>query len=341
MGFRKDERVYIFICIKELNPMIHKYLFILVLSLISICNSCAFENREELVFDDSLDTWGETTEIEPEFYAAEDVSPEAIALTKQYYKIAAENWGNYGPLEFWLVGKNEDAASKLDKEYCALRTQKSPGIPAEHCINRGHNFVTYAKEGNAGLNLRRNNYEEWSGFLITMASKNPSPTEDDYEPVLLHEYFHVYQQAHIYTRDESEREELAKKNPWWLEGGAEYMGQLLYSKQEGVKGGYFKEVMEWKLQSIKDLRKGQRIEDIPYGPDARLAYDLGTWFIAFLIHRSSEEAYRVDFFQDLNDLGFEESFKKNFGSSSEAMLDEFHEVFLPMSNQDKLAILPQ
>ena len=166
--------------------MTHKYLFILVLSLISICNSCAFENREELVFDDSLDTWGETTEVEPEFYAAEDVSPEAIALTKQYYKIAAENWGNYGPLEFWLVGKNEDAASKLDKEYCALRTEKSPGIPAEHCINRGHNFVTYAKEGNAGLNLRRNNYEEWSGFLITMASKNPSPTEDDYKPVLLH-----------------------------------------------------------------------------------------------------------------------------------------------------------
>jgi len=316
------------------------YLFLFLLIPLFIFFQFDTQEEKKVVPDQSIDTWGKVYDVEPEFYFADDVSKQQIDVTKKYYKIAAEHWGNYGPLEFWLVGNNEDAASKLDKEYCALRTQKSPSIPAEHCMNRGHNFLTYAKEGNAGLNLRRNEYEEWSGFIITMTSKNPSPTEDDYKPVLLHEYFHVYQQAHIHTRDESEREKLAKKNPWWLEGGAEYMGQFLYSKQKGVRVGYFKEVMQWKLNSIKDLKKNQRIDQIPYGPDARIAYDLGAWFIAFLINKTSEEAYRIGFFEDLNEEGFEGSFAKNFGASSSQMLDEFHEVFLHLTTDAKLQILP-
>ena len=303
--------------------------------------SCSSQSQEELIFDDSLDTWGQITDLEPDFFAANDVTSEALALTKEYYKIASDNWGSYGPLEFWLVGKSEDSAKKLDVEYCAWRTLKSPSIPEEHCLDREYNFVQYATEGNAGLNLRRSDYEEWSGFIITMTSKNPSPTEDDYKPILFHEYFHVYQQAHVYTRDHEKRQEMCKENPWWLEGGAEYMGQFLYSKQEGVRDGYFKEVMGWKLHSISDLQNNQRIEDIPYGPNARLAYDLGAWFIAFLIHKTSEEAYRVAFFRDLNDLGFEGSFTKNFGASSESMLDEFHEVFLKLPKQEQLAILPE
>ena len=316
------------------------YLFLFLLIPLFIFFQLETQVKEKISFDDSLDTWGKIVESEPEFYFASDVSEHQVNLTKEYHKIAADHWGNYGPLEFWIVGKSEDAAEKLDEEYCSLRKKKSPNMPIEYCLSRDHNFVTYTKEGNAGLNLRRNEYEKWSGFIITMTSKNPSPNEEDYKPVLLHEYFHVYQHAHIHTRNESEREQLAKKNPWWLEGGAEYMAQLLYSKQEGVREGYLKEVMQWKLNSIKDLKKDQRIDQIPYGPDARVAYDLGAWFIAFLINKTSEEAYRIGFFEELNDEGFEGSFMNNFGASSTQMLDEFHEEFLQLTTDAKLQILP-
>ena len=288
----------------------------------------------------NADNWGKATSKKAEFYSATDVENSHIDLTKKWYEIASNAWGNYGPLEFWLVGKSEDAAGKLDEEFCSMRKRKSPSIPIEACLNRGHNFVTYAKEGNAGLNSRRNEYEEWSGFIITMTSKNPSPNEDDYKPVLLHEYFHVYQQAHIHTKNESEREQMGQKNPWWLEGGAEYMAQMLYSKQDGVRDGYLKEVMQWKLNSIKDLKEGQRIDQIPYGPDARVAYDLGAWFIAFLISKTSEEAYRVSFFKDLNNEGFEGSFMKNFGTSSSDLLQEFHSKFLNLATSEQMKVIP-
>ena len=129
-----------------------------------------------------------------------------------------------------------------------------------------------------------------------MSAKFPGPEEEDYKPVVLHEYFHVYQHAHIHSRNEAQRENLNRKNPWWGEGGAEYMAQLLYSRQSGVRPGYLREVMRRKLNSLKNLGDGENIKDIPHGPRGRIAYDLGTWFIAFIISKTSEETYRVKFF---------------------------------------------
>ena len=287
------------------------------------------------------DNWGEIFENEAEFYSASDVSPEIINLTQKWYEIGTKAWGNYGPLEFWIVGNSVSAAKDLEKKYAVIRREKDSSVPLRAYENRTHGFEQYAKEGNAGLNLRRNEYEEWSGYIITMSAKSPSPAEEDYKPVVLHEYFHVYQAAHIYSRDEEERTSRALKNPWWTEGGAEYMAQLLYSRQEGVRPNYLKEIMSWKLKSIDNLKPGQGIQNIAYGGrETRVAYDLGAWFIAFLINKTSEEAYRIDFFKKLNEKGFEKSFEESFGAPLQSFLNEFHNVFLPSSIEDKLKILP-
>ena len=286
------------------------------------------------------ENWGETTSQKAEFYAASDVARSQIELTRQWYEIASKAWGNYGPLEFWIVGTNEAAATALDKRYCEIRKQKDLTVSLVHCLNRDHNFVSYAKGGNAGLNTRRNEHEKWSGFIITMSAKFPGPQEEDYKPVVLHEYFHVYQHAHIRSKNDFERQSRNLKNPWWTEGGAEYMAQLLYSKQNGVSSSYLKEMMERKLRSLKNLREGESIKDIPYGKRGRIAYDLGAWFIAFIINKTSEEDYLVKFYRDLNSKGFEGSFIKNFGSSSKDLLDEFHYTFLKLSIEDKMKIIP-
>ena len=118
------------------------------------------------------------------------------------------------------------------------------------------------------------------------------------------------------------------------------MAQLLYSRQPGVRTRYLRQTMERKLKSLQDLSGDERISDIPYGKRGIIAYDLGAWFIAFLIHKTSEEAYRVKFFRGLNQDGFERSFKKSFGRSAEEFLDEFHNTFLKLSRGQMLRILP-
>ena len=313
-------------------------LSVFVLSIIG-CHKLPVSGSEIVLVNG--DGWGDPIKGAAEFYAANDVSPEVVEITKRWHEIGVNAWGNYGPLEFWIVGSSALAAKELEEKYAAVRAKKDPLMPAEVYGNRDFGFESYAEGGNAGLSYMRNKYENWCGYVITMSASSPSPEEEDYKPVVLHEYFHVYQNAHIYSRDEDERASRNLKNPWWAEGGAEYMAQLLYSRQKGVRDNYLREVMLWKLRSLGSLDSGQRIQDFTYDqPETIVAYDLGAWFIAFLISKTSEEAYRINFFKDLNEKGFRGSFLESFGAPPEDFLDEFHGVFLPSSLENKLEIIP-
>jgi hypothetical protein len=309
-----------------------------LLTVLTIFSSCSGAVDEEVEVIDPNDNWGEITTQTPSYFTTSDVSTDHLDLVKEYYSLGSTNWGNYGPLEWWVIGSSESAAAALDITYCNRRDEV--GSNTNNCVNRSYDFKEYAKNGSAGLNTRRNTGEKWSGFIITMASKHPSPNEDDYKQILLHEYFHVYQNAHIFSKIESERDSRKQINPWWMEGGAEYMSQLLYSQQPGVGSERLKERMTWKMDSKSRLTSGEKINTIPYGDRGDIAYDLGAWFIAYLIDRTTLETYKTDFFKDLNDLGFEGSFTEHFGDSSTVLLADFHNNFLNQPLRDQLKIIP-
>ena len=288
------------------------------------------------------DTWGQLTTNIPDIYKTSDVPQSQIDTLMSAYNTSSGVWGNYGPLEFWVVGNDWDAAYELDKQYCSVRMDKDPSITSEeeqYCLERSHNMTSYVEDGGAGLNTRRNNYDDYSVFVVTFASKYPYPDETDYTVVAYHEYFHVYQHAHIFTKDDDDREELMGGNPYWAEGGAEYMAQLLYSRQDGVESNYLKERMTWKMEAKNDLQNNESIVDIPYGPRGNIAYDLGSWYVAYIINQTSEDAYLNGFYDDLNDLGWEGSFVENFGVSSEQMLSDFYN-FLDLTIEEQLEIIP-
>ncbi len=289
------------------------------------------------------DPWGRETAALPEYYPAADVPQSQIDLIAQDYGTAGAAWGNFGPLEFWIVGRDEAAAQALDVRYCQVRLEKDPGLGPDfqrHCRQRDYSFVDYVRDGGAGLNTMRNEHSDYSAFIVTFASKFPGPDETDYTVVTFHEYFHVYQHAHIFSRNEAERERRILRNPWWAEGSAEYMAQRLYARQPGVHPGYLRDVMTRKLESARDLREGESIADIPYGERAHIAYDLGTWFVAYLVNRVGEDTFRVAFHDDLNALGFEGAFEAHFGVPSTEMLTAFDQ-FLQLPLAEQLEILPR
>jgi len=77
--------------------------------------------------EDSVNSifWG-ATDAQPEVYAASDVSQETIEITAEWVDKAIELWGNYGPLEIWIVGEGKDEVIALDKKWCEVRRQKNP-----------------------------------------------------------------------------------------------------------------------------------------------------------------------------------------------------------------------
>tara|TARA_B100000586_G_scaffold267734_1_gene242958 strand:+ start:8 stop:973 length:966 start_codon:yes stop_codon:yes gene_type:complete len=317
-----------------------KKLFILIFGLFFW--SCEDESKE-LIIDD---LWGQEINDPPEYYKASDVPNSQVDQVIEYFEIASTAWGNYGPLEFWIIGTDPSSAQQLDSLYCETRIEKDNVLTEndfQSCLNRGYNFIEYANQGGAGLNTQRNPNQEYSVFIVTLASKYPFPNEPDYNVVTMHEYFHVYQHAHIFTLNDNERSNLMVRNPWWSEGGANYLSELLYSQQPGVSSNYLKERMRWKMNEKSDfIASGKRLEDIEYDEEnngARFAYDLGAWFIAYLINQVGIDNYRVNFYDDLNELGFEASFVENFGKSSGEFLDEFH-AFLHLDIENQLEIIP-
>jgi hypothetical protein len=293
------------------------------------------------------DFWGVEISNLPEYYFTSDVPVSQVDQIRESYEIASSAWGNYGPLEYWIIGNDVSLADSLDDVFCNTRLDKDSSLGNnyyQNCINRDYSFADYVTDGGAGLNTRRSEYEDYSVFIITHGSKNPYPSESDYSVVAMHEYFHVYQEAHVFTKNEEERSAMFPGNPWFVEGGATYMAELLYSQQTDVSSNYLEGVMQWKMQNVNSfLALGIRIEDIQFSdgfPNTQYAYELGAWFTAFLIHHVGLETYLVNFHDDLNDLGFEQSFVLNFGKSSHDFLDDFH-VFLNLPISEQLQIIPE
>ena len=74
--------------------------------------------------------------------------------------------------------------------------------------------------------------------------------------------------------------------------------------------------MRWKLEASLEGYKDQdlRLDELSYDSDVGV-YDIGSWFIAYLIHNEGESAFLDGFHDDLNELGFNASFEKNFNKT--------------------------
>ena len=302
--------------------------------------------------------------------AASDVSQSAIQTTQQYLDLAERTWFKKGgvakdyfhPILLVIVGSDMGAAIELEDRLCVEIKQNFKNAYRHSRCNPRHKdpgcqhgvcYITeYATHGGAGIGSSRMN----EGFhLMIMSSKRPGPNEEDYKSVTLHEAFHIYQLSHVKTKNRDLFEKKIGRRsgdhnrdvPWWSEGMAEYMAQLLYSKQTNVRPNYLKEAMGRKLNyhggdSAPRIDKYFSLEtklyNIDYGMNRSIGYDIGSWFAAYLINDVGEEAV-FKFYESLDKFGFENSFIKSFGRPYRDYVDDF-EKFIKKPVSEIYKILP-
>ena len=302
--------------------------------------------------------WGRAITGIPPIYAASDIDRSTIDLATKWYKVATDAWGNYGPTEIYIIGSNIEAARKVEDDFCDRHKKLDSGWKTEwDCANANYElFTRYAKEGSAGVSTYNRDYLDYYFTTVTLSTQRPSPDEEDYKVVTMHEYFHVYQHAHISDTekngDKSGRESKmgGTDKPWFAEGTAEFFAQLLYSRQPGVRANYLEEIMTRKYTSSVNgyLAYDKGLKDLSYadpigcswGYECWFAtYDVGTWFIAYLVDQVGEETVIVDYYKDLDSLGFEGAFLKHFKKSSDEMVKDF-DMFLTGGLNEALKILP-
>ncbi len=312
--------------------------------------------------------WGEVSAYSPEVFCATDLPANICDEITTALLVAAAEWGNYGPLEYWVLGIDQPAAQTLTELNCGRRDQRGQFAKA-HCLRRHnhsrHGFESYraigAKavdsgrpSGSAGLNGKR----DWGIHFFTSSLpvgftnlfKVPGVEE---QKTVFHEYFHAVQHSHIQTKDHNQREQLLGP-VWFNEGSAEYMAQKTTKKlrksgtlpelsETGRWPFVFEDKMKGKLrEGLKKLKNcpGLRLQDLTYEtPCDGAHYDLGAWEHAYLDHKFGSQALLGTFYPSLNELGWEGAFTKTYGITSEEFYTEFDQ-FLKLPLNQQMAILP-
>ena len=302
--------------------------------------------------------WG-ATEEQPVVYAATDVTQEHIDITVEWVNKAIELWGNYGPLELWIIGSSHEAAIGLDEKWCEVRAEKDSSWNTQwDCANGDpygsgdgwSPFYNCVTDGCSNVSVYIEEDLDYYFTALLMSARYPGPEEEDYKKVVLHEYFHVYQHSvlsvpAIETGDwrKSNREVYFSNSevqvPFLMEGGAEYMALYWYAKQPGINENFLKQAMERNALGLQDyLNDGRSLRVLGFNVQFDV-YAVNTWFVAYLIHNSSEETFRVNFWSQLETLGFEEAFRSNFGKSADEMIEEFN-IWINQPVEVLLQIIP-
>ena len=322
-------------------------------------------------YDVNKDYKEKKVDFYPNAFFASDLSQNVIDGVNLALKTAAEEWGKYGPVEYWVFGTDKQASLDLINKFCERRETLNQWTITE-CLTRetdetaDHSMIAYQKVGeNAILNNRpsgsaaHNGGQYWG--IHKMAHSYPFgfdnvfegiPPQGDFKTVL-HEYFHVVQLSSVYSLEQEEMDEAVKPNEtiWMMEGGAEYMAN--YTLFKLINNGTLSFQKSW--GSLKDkmsekMRRGKEIflEDCPnsllnefnHQFCRQPGYDLGSWGVAYLLNKVNNQRVLLEtFYPNLKELGFEAAFNLSFGYSTSEFYNEFYE-FLRLPIEQQLEIIP-
>lgn len=314
-------------------------------------------------------TWGAIIGYSPEVFCASDLSTQLCGWVTSALLAAILEWGNYGPVEYWVLGIDVTAAESLTEVNCERRVDRGQwnmnDCMHKHSPSGNHGFGSYRKlgadavaSGRPGGSAGRNGARDWgihffaSSFPVGFTDYFEVPGADE-QKTIFHEYFHVVQHANIYAEDHRKRDELLGP-VWFNEGGAEYMAQygsrkartsgaLQQVNAEGRWPFVFVEKMEQKMEHVLEKRRsvcpGVSLKDITYENNCHnIHYDAGAWAHAYLASKFGHDVLLDIFFSNIEELGWEETFLKTYGMTSDAFYVDF-DAFLELPLSEQIAIL--
>jgi hypothetical protein len=309
--------------------------------------------------------WGVEKGYSPEVFCASDLQETVCPAVTSALLAAMIEWGSYEPVEYWVLGTEKEAASKLTNINCERRENlgqmRMVDCLRKHGPEGDHGFDSYRLLGEEGLenqtnqgSMGLNGHRDWGIHYFT--SSIPWGFTDIFQPInaggdqkgLFHEYFHGIQHSYIQSSDREKRDDLLGP-VWFIEGGAEYMAQIMYKKSidtkllktiNGSERFVLRDEMENKmmggLQNLTNTCPGSKLQDLSYQFNCNGAsYDLGAWAMAYLAHVYGKDLLLESFYSELNSNsnGWEGTFKETYGISSEEFYTDF-DKFLELQGSD-------
>jgi hypothetical protein len=321
------------------------------------------------------DLYGQRISFSPEFFCASDLDIRLCKAATEAFLLAAKEWGNYGPVEYWIMGVDEAAGDSMVDVFCNRRSErndddfnecvKHEGTFGDHGMNSYRELgAQWLEEKSAAGTMGHNggrhfNYHKYTSS-VPWGFDNSYDLEDQQsaageQKTVFHEYFHTIQHSALVTQDWYERDE-GMKPRWFTEGGAEFMAQVatarlrssdaFTSSEIAGQGPFdFNQEMQNALFAAKESFKscGGDLSDTGYGAKCDsygAAYAGGAWAHAYLSHTYGSDVLLEVFYPNREAMGFEGAFMHTYGQTVEDFVTEFNE-FLKLPLDQQMEILPQ
>lgn len=304
--------------------------------------------------------WGVEKGYSPEVFCASDLQETVCPAVTSSLLAAMIEWGSYEPVEYWVLGSEKEAASKLTNINCERRENRGQQS-MDDCLGRhgsdsgGLDF--YRRIGEEGIennfgsaSAAHMGHDEW-GFHF-FGSSIPFGFTDLFQPIeagtdqriVFHEYFHAIQSSHMGL---GEKRTSLKGPDWFYEGGAEYMAEIKLKKAidtklllpiDRSKPYVLRDNMEdHMLRAIDNLSNncpGNKLQDLNYGNQCDILYSLGSWAMAYLAHVYGEDLLLESFYKNLTEKpNWEVAFNDTYGISLEEFYVDF-DKFLKLQGSD-------
>ena len=320
--------------------------------------------------------WGKIVEFEPEIFFTDDISPIVRQGVIESINMAREYFGNYGPVEWWITGRDLSLTEDFTRLFIERREERNQlrGTFEEMYQRKYEDFYQQATgQAYSGLNGERG----MGLHVLNMPGKrvdgnwNNDPNFNESEflqqnlhhtlDTVIHEYFHLVHMANIFDHEGQENDcgnfkPSESGGTFWIEGGAmyyeSYIPEKLFSdgveiKWENVREGFFKDNMRRFMEEIKENRiscEKENFMDFCGGGSIQNnpchPYRYGPWGVAYVNNKVNDpDAFWKTLIPLVNELGFEGAFQTTYGITLEQFNEEFTE-FLELPIEQQLEIIP-
>ena len=313
-------------------------------------------------------------DIEITFFYGAELSELAKNILLENMNYAVKNLFSYPgvklqnlqPIIVVQLDNNYESAIKLETEYCEyieeINNNYFRNSKCSKDLNNdgSRNIFTDNWPYNSSISSNPFNNESCC-YLLTMQPYELPKKEKSLRMTSIHETFHIFQISNYadVTTNKKEQYKISGKisgdgdehKPWWMEGNAVFF-QHLYHARSLNDIGIIKETMRPSLFSCycgnegldtiinRFLNNGIKLYNYTWAIDQQLAYEMGSWFTAYLVNFHGEEKILDFWINTQTGILFEDNFLEIFGKDYRTYVDEFEDFIRNNDEKTIMEILP-
>ena len=95
--------------------------------------------------------WGTINDSEPNFYFTYDIDEKVQEATINSMLGAMDEFGNWGPIELWVIGQDYEGVQMKAKNFCDIRIRRWQGFFDPFTLQACIEFISYPLEGDNNL----------------------------------------------------------------------------------------------------------------------------------------------------------------------------------------------